>query len=148
MIPRLLRLPRPARATRSTRAAAAASALVLVSVPLLSGCSDGGKHKVTYEATGSQLFEVEYDTPDDHGRSKNVRKVVRLSSDGTRKWTRTIEVEDPGAFRISAAGSGRYASVSRVACAVSVDGELKQKTVSKTAGETVWCNADGSDRTG
>ncbi|GAA2083341.1 hypothetical protein GCM10009801_43730 [Streptomyces albiaxialis] len=133
--------------SRPTRAAATASVLVLAAVPLLSGCSgDGGTHKVTYEATGSQLFEVAYDKPDAHGRSESVRKVIRLSADGTRKWTKTVEVEDPASFRISAAGSGRYASVSRVACAISVDGELKQKTVSKTAGETVWCNADGTTR--
>ena len=134
---------------RPPRAAAALSALALAAVPLLTGCSDGGgKHRVTYEATGSQLFEIEFDSPDAHDRVKTVRKVVRLSSDGKRKFTRTVEVSDPDRVSISAAGSGSYAGVSRVACAVSVDGELKQKSVSKTAGETVWCNADGSSRTG
>ncbi|MBL1096139.1 hypothetical protein [Streptomyces coffeae] len=113
-----------------------------VTAALLTGCSDDSeeKHKVTYAATGSQPFEVEYDKPGTQNFEDSVKKEFDPKELGPAhgKWTKTVEVTELDGLSLTVSGE------STVTCTISVDGKVKQKATSKGAGDTVWCNADGS----
>ncbi|WKX71409.1 hypothetical protein [Streptomyces sp. XD-27] len=116
---------------------------------LLSGCSaDGGGtgrkkeslHQVTYEAAGSQVFDVNYDTgaEDADGMAKD-RAVKGLKG----KWSTTVEATADELLALTVNGVGEAAPAHAVGCAVSVDGILMEKHATKPEeSAVVQCVAD------
>ncbi|WP_431043375.1 hypothetical protein ACQUSR_16755 [Streptomyces sp. P1-3] len=117
---------------------------------LLTGCSaDGGDgaerkqeaiHHVTYEATGSQVFDVNYDTgaEDAEGMAKD-RAVRGLKG----RWSKTVKATADELLAVTVNGVGETAPAHAVGCAVSVDGILMEKHATKPEESAVTqCVAD------
>ncbi|MEK8171726.1 hypothetical protein NKH77_27305 [Streptomyces sp. M19] len=61
---------------------------------------------MTYEATGSQTFDVEYDKPGTQGFEDSVKRSSPQNGTGN-KWTLTVTVKNLDNLSLTVGGAGR-----------------------------------------